>query len=154
LLDCTGAWAAINRGTIRGTVTDPQGGVIPDVKVTVTNMATGVMQTTLTNNAGFYLVAELVPGPYKVRLEKSGFAPHDFDKVAVKANDVATVDAQLSLGEASQTVEVTATNPLIETNAANFSVPVEQTYVNELPLLGRDIQSLVQLIPGVTQSNG
>jgi hypothetical protein len=149
-----GLWAAINRGTIRGTVKDPQGAVIPKAAVTVTNISTNISQTTQSNDSGFYLVAELVPGAYKVRLEVPGFVPMEITNVLVKANDVSTVDAELELGQESQHVEVTATNPLVETTASNFSVPLERTYIEELPILGRDIQSLVQLIPGAVQSLG
>lgn len=116
-----GLWAAINRGTIRGTVKDPQGAVIPKVMVTVTNISTNIFQTTQSNDTGFYLASELVPGTYKVRLEVTGFVPMEITNVLVKANDVATVDAQLNLGQESQHIEVTAVNPLVETTASNFS---------------------------------
>ncbi len=146
--------AAINRGTIQGTMTDPQGAVIPDVTVTVTDTDTGVSQTTKTNSAGFYFVPELVPGTYKVRFEVSGFVPTEVTNVSVRANEVTAVDAQLKLGKALQQVEVIAATPQVETAAANFSVPLERRYVEDLPLVGRDIQSLVQLIPGAVQSVG
>jgi hypothetical protein len=147
-------WGSPNRGTVRGTVTDPQGAVIPNVVVTVTNVSTNISQITRSNSSGFYLVPELLPGPYKLRLEVPGFVPVEISNVMVKANDVTTVDAQLQLGREVQQIEVTAVNPLVETTAANFSVPVERTYIEELPILGRDIQSLVQLIPGAVQSLG
>ena len=61
LLGCTHAWTSINRGSIRGTVTDPQGAAVPRAVISVTNADTGVQQTTQNNSAGFYLVPELVP---------------------------------------------------------------------------------------------
>src|SRR5439155_309282 len=67
--------AAINRGTIQGTVTDAQGAVVPGVTVTVTDRDTGTSQTTKTNGAGFYFVPELVSGSYAVRFGMSGFVP-------------------------------------------------------------------------------
>jgi len=124
------------------------------VQVTITNLDTGVRQTTQTNSAGFYLVEELVPGTYTVHVEHSGFAPVDVTGVAVKANDMATVDLQLKLGTSVQHVEVTASNPLVDTTASNINTPIKTRYVQDLPILGRDIMSLVQLIPGVTQSVG
>jgi hypothetical protein len=139
---------------IRGSVTDPQGALVIAAIVTVTNVETQVSQTSQTNGAGFYLIPELVPGRYKVHLELAGFVPVDVNDVVVKANDVATVDIQMQVGPTAQRVEVTASNPLVETTAANFSTPIEQTYVQDLPLVGRDIQNLVQLVPGVTQSYG
>lgn len=154
LFVCASVWASINRGAIQGTVTDPQGAVTPGVAVTVMNVDTGVAQSTRTNSAGFYYVPELLPGPYKVRFEMAGFVATEVTNVTVKSNDAAAVDAQLKLGTSVQQVEVIATAPLVESTAANFSVSLEHRYVDELPLLGRDIQSLVQLIPGATQSLG
>src|ERR1700674_2364928 len=119
------AWSSINRGSIRGTITDPQGAAVPRAVISVTNADTGVQQTTQTNGAGFYLVPELVPGTYRVHLESGGFVSAEVNGVAVKADDVATVDMQLRLGRMAQHVEVTATNPLGETTAANFSIPRE-----------------------------
>src|ERR1043166_2104459 len=69
LVTCSGVWAAINRGSIRGTVTDPQGAVVANTRITITNIDTGVQQSTQTNTAGFYFIPELVPGPYKVHFE-------------------------------------------------------------------------------------
>lgn len=146
--------AAINRGTIQGTVTDPQGAVVPKVTVTVTDTDTQVSQTIRTNSEGFYFLPELVPGSYKVRFEITGFVAKEVIKVNVRANTITQVDAGLELGKAVQQIEVTAASPLVETGAANFSVPLERRYVEDLPLLGRDIQGLVQLIPGAVQSVG
>jgi len=146
--------ASIDRGAIRGTVTDQQGAVVPGARVVVKSLDTNVQVNLTTNSAGFYLAPELVPGNYSVYVLAEGFSPLTVNNVAVKPNDVATVDMQLKLGPTTQHVEVTATNPLVETAAENVSVPISQRYVQDLPLLGRDIQSLVQLIPGVTQSNG
>ena len=146
--------ASINRGTVQGTVTDPQGAAVPDVQVMVTNVETGVAQALKTNSTGFYFAPELVPGRYKVRFQHSGFVPVDVNEVVVKANDVSTVDTRLALGQTTQHIEVMAAAALVETAASNFSVPLSQHYVQDLPLLGRDIQGLAQLIPGAVQSIG
>ena len=143
--------ASINRGTIRGTVVDPQGKVMPKVAVRARNIATGVEEQTRTDSAGLYVLPELVPGTYVVNVEMAGFKPDQIANVLVKADDVATVDVRLNVGTAVQRVEVSAAQSLVETTASNFSVPVDPKNVEELPVLGRDIQSLVQLIPGVTR---
>jgi len=154
LLASAPLWAAINRGTIQGTVTDPQGAAIPSAVATITNVDMGVSQKISTNNAGFYFVPDLVPGSYRVHFEMAGFVPLEVTSVVVQANEVSRVDAQLQLGRAVQQIEVAAQVPLVETTAANFSASVQHKYVDDLPLLGRDVQSLVQLIPGATQSLG
>src|ERR1700676_591817 len=111
LLGCVQAWPSINRGSIRGTVTDPQGAVMPQVRVIITNTDTGVQTSGQTNVAGFYIFSELVPGAYDVRFEASSFVAAHVTKVAVKPNEVSTVDTQLRLGATAQHIEVTATNP-------------------------------------------
>jgi hypothetical protein len=154
LLACGAGWASINRGSIRGTVTDPQGAVMSAVGITITNLDTGVQQTTQTNGSGFYFVPELVPGTYRVHFEKSGFIAVDVSNIVVEPNDVATVDQNLNIGRAVQSVHVVAATPLVDTTASNFSIAINQHYLQDMPLNGHDIQSLVQLMPGVTQSNG
>ncbi len=146
--------AAINRGNIEGTVTDPQGAVVPGVTVTVTNVDTNVTTTSPTNEAGYYLVPELVPGPYTARFEITGFQSVDTTGIEVIAGRTHRVDAQLSLGLVTETVEVTSAAPLLETAASNFSTTLESRVVQEIPLAGRDIQNVVFLLPGVTQVAG
>lgn len=153
-MGCAVGWADISRGSIRGTVTDPQGAVVPGVSVVIANTDTGVKQTTRTNSAGFYFVPELMAGPYKVHFDMSGFVPMDIDRVEVKSNEVATVDTELKIGATTQSIVVNASSALVDTTASNFSVGIEQVYMQELPIEGRDIQGLVDMIPGVTQSNG
>jgi hypothetical protein len=146
--------ASINRGSIRGTVSDPSGAVMPNVNVTITNTDTGVKTTGHSNAAGFYLFPELVPGNYDVHFETQGFAPADVTSTVVKPNEVSTVDLQLKVGAQAQHVEVTGTNPLVETSATNVGTAVAQRIVGDLPILGRDTQALVNLVPGVTSSIG
>src|SRR5215472_12994670 len=83
--------ASINRGAIRGTVTDPQDAVMPNVEVRARNTATGVEEHTRTNSAGLYVIPELVPGTYDLNVEMAGFKPVQITHVLVKADDVATV---------------------------------------------------------------
>lgn len=154
VLVCAVASASINRGTIQGTVTDPGGAASPGVTVIVTDTDTGESQTSKTNGAGFYFVPELVPGNYRVHFEQSGFVTIDVTQVVVQANQTTQVDRTLELGKTLQRVSVTAAPPAIETDAENFSVSIDPTYMESLPLLGRDIQSFVQLIPGATQTSG
>jgi hypothetical protein len=154
LISCASIRASINRGSIRGTVTDPQGAVMPNAQITITDMDTGVHTTGQTNTAGFYLFSELVPGSYTVHFEAKGFISMEVTRIAVKPNEVSTVDMQLRLGATAQRIEVTATNALVETSPTNIGTAVDQRYMEDLPILGRDTQSLVNLVPGVTSSVG
>jgi len=148
------SWAASDRGEIRGTVTDPQGAVIPGAQVLVRNIDTGIETRLTTNSAGFFLATELIPGNYSVRLTSPGFATLETTGLKVGAGETTTADASMRIGQASQSVEVNATPPLVDSSPSNFATNVDQRYIEDLPLQGRDIQTLVQLIPGVVQSAG
>jgi hypothetical protein len=154
LLPVCGAWAQLNRGQIRGTISDAQGAVVPNVDVTITNNATNVSSHLKTNGSGFYLVQDLVPGIYTVQIRGAGFAKLEVNTVEVQAGSIATVDGSLRVGETTETVDVSAQPPLIEATASNFSTSIQQELLDKVPILGRDIQNLVQLLPGVTQSVG
>ncbi len=146
--------ASIDRGSVQGTVTDQQGGAVPGATVVVKNDETNVETHLTTNSAGFYLASELVPGKYSVHVSASGFSPEDIANVIVTAGPTTTADAQLKVGNVSQHVEVTAAAPLVESTPSNFTTGLAERYIADIPLQGRDIQALVQLMPGVTQSTG
>lgn len=147
-------FASLDRGQVQGTVTDPQGAIVPGAKVVVRNVDTGVETKLVTNGAGFFLATDLVPGKYTVRVEAPGFRLFEISNVVVTANTTVTEDSQLTVGTTAQTIEVRAQAQLAQTTASNFSSGVSQRYVEDLPLQGRDIQTLVQLFPGVVQSSG
>ena len=73
LVCCAIGWAQSDRGSITGTITDSTGGIVPDAAVTATNTATNVVSRTATNESGVYAIPALLPGTYKVRVEKNGF---------------------------------------------------------------------------------
>jgi hypothetical protein len=147
-------FATIDRGIIQGTVTDPQGAAVPGAKVSVTDLDTNVTVDLTTNGAGFYSAPQLVPGRYAVRVTASGFPPVDIKDLTVTAGLTTTADAQLKVGSTTQTVEVTGAAPVVQSAPSNFATTLQTRYIQDIPLPGRDIQALVQLIPGVTQSSG
>ncbi len=147
--------AAIDRGNIQGLVTDEQNAVIPGARVVVRNVATGIEVTLRTNNAGVYVATELVPGPYTIHVEGTGFNTVDITGVSVSANITMTHDIIMRVGATSQAVTVTSETRAIEDSPANFTTAsLDSHTINDLPLVGRDIQTLVQLVPGITQSSG
>lgn len=151
---CSALWAVSNRGSIQGTVTDPQGSVVPGAQVTVRNDATGVEVNLTTNAAGFYNALDLVPGKYIVEFKVAGFSDLVVSGILVLAGSPSTADGKMLVGPSKQVVQVTATNPTIQTSASNFTTFLGRDYLNNIPLEGRDIQTLVQLMPGVVQSSG
>jgi hypothetical protein len=148
------AFGQLNRGQIRGTVTDPQGASVPNVDVVVTDLATNEGTHVKTNNAGFYLVPDLVPGTYVAQLHAPGFSRLDVNNIQVAAGTVVTVDGHLELGQSASKIDVSAAPSLVETTASNFSTSIQGQLLDKVPILGRDIQNLVQLLPGITQSVG
>jgi len=146
--------AQINRGVLEGVVTDPQGGVLPGVSVTVTSVDTKIATLTKTNETGYYHVGNLLPGKYVAHFELAGFSPLEMTEVEITASVETRLDAQLKVGTARQTVEVVSQAAQIETAPTNSSTTVGTILANELPLQGRDIQQLVFLMPGVTAEAG
>jgi hypothetical protein len=146
--------AASDRGTVQGTVRDPQGALMPGVEVTVRNVETNVTNRLKTNNVGFYLVTDLVPGTYSVQFQSQGFAGLELSGIKVTAGGVANADGSMRVGDTAQSVQVSAETPLVESTASNFTTAVQSRMIEDMPINGRDIQTLVQLIPGVIQSAG
>ena len=139
---------------MEGIVTDPQGAVVAGVDVSITDVDTNVTVTTKTNTTGYYRVADLTPGKYKLHVTAAGFSATDIRDVEVPAGQVVKLDAQLKIGSTSEVVEVMAEAALLETAAANFSHSVESRTIQEVPLNGRDLQQLVYLLPGVASAAG
>ena len=154
-VSCIVATAAIDRGNIQGTVADEQNAVIPGAKVVVKNLDTNIEVALTTNNSGVYQASELVPGRYSVRVESRGFSPVEVTNVRVTANSTITTDVQMKLGATTQTVSVSAEAPVVEDTPSNFATAsLDTRAISDLPLVGCDIQTLVQLVPGITQSLG
>ena len=89
-----------------------------------------------------------------MRVSVSGFSPVEIANVTVTPGTTTTVDVQLKVGAITETVEVSALPALVDSTPSNFATALQPGLINEIPLEGRDIQALVQLIPGVTQSSG
>jgi len=146
--------AQLNRGVIEGTVTDPQGAVVPGVAVTVTNLETGVLQTLKTNSAGFYRAQNLVPGRYSIRFVAKAFVAVEVNQVQVLAAQSLEENAALKLGASRQMIQVTAAPPLVQTGATNASSTLSGNIIESVPLAGRDLQQLLNLLPGVNNVAG
>lgn len=146
-------FAQANSGSIRGTVTDPSGAVIPSAKVTLTNVSTGVQQTVTTDGLGDYLFEFLPPATYRINAEVSGFKKFVRESVTLDVTRQLRVDIGLEPGQLTDTVSVNAEASLIETETGALGTTVENRQVTELPLLGRDPQSLRLLAPGVVNTN-
>ncbi len=137
------------RGTLLGRVADPSDAVIVGAKVVATNTATGVAYTSTTNQTGDYMLPFLIPGPYRITAESQGFKSYA-RTVDIRQSERVTIDITLEVGEATQTVEVRAETPLLDTSTASMGQVVDVRTITELPLKDGMVLTLATLTPGVT----
>ena len=140
------------RGSIRGTITDSTGGVLPGVTVTVTNTDTRVSQNVVTDQKGVFLVPYLNPGPYSVTAELSGFRKVVRSSAEVTIGDTLRVDIQLQAGGLTETVEVTADVPVLTTSGVSGTT-ITAKQIEQLPLGDGTAYMLTRLAPGIVDSS-
>jgi hypothetical protein len=146
----TGPAFAQTGSTFNGQVMDQGAAVLPGVTITVTNVSTGVVRTTVTNEQGQYSVPGLEPGTYNIATELSGFAPVARNDVRLTINATITVDFQLKIAGVQETLTVTGEAPLIETTQSKVANTIETTELQNLPMVTRNISGMLQLLPGAT----
>jgi hypothetical protein len=136
-------------GSITGFVTDPSGAAIGDARVTLTNLGTAEKRIQPTGSDGLYSFVNLIPGNYRVEVEKQGFKRITQEPVVVQVQQSSKIDVALPIGQATETVEVTSETPLLQSETSSLGQVVEQRKANELPLNGRNIYSLAAVAPSV-----
>jgi outer membrane receptor protein involved in Fe transport len=137
---------------IVGTVTDQTGAVVEGVTVTVENLATRVTRSALSDSAGNFLVPLLAVGRYAVRAQKAGFRAWSVPEVALAVGDRLRLDVQLEVGAVEQTIEVTAVTPALQSEVSHLGTLVNDRFVRDLPLNGRNFVRLAQLAAGAHES--
>jgi outer membrane receptor protein involved in Fe transport len=148
LLHVPGAFAQVDRATLTGIVKDPSDAAIPGAQVTVTSLATNVVQKATTNANGTYLVLNLPPGEYLVQAEATGFQRFE-QTVSMAIGARARLDVSLSLGAISEMVTVAGVTPLLSTESAVLGTVVDNNEVSKLPLAIRNWDDLLAMVPGV-----
>ena len=142
--------AQVVNATLLGTVTDASGAVVTSARVTALEQNTGVSHATETNGSGNYVFPDTPPGTYTIIVELAGFKKDTRKGVALMVNSSQRVDFQLQPGDVSQTVEVTAAVPLLQTDRSDTGRNLDSSVVQTLPLsTNRNYQSLLNLVPGV-----
>jgi hypothetical protein len=136
-------------GTISGTITDATGGAIPNAKVTIKNVATGVERGVTTNSDGYYTAPNLLPGAYDVTISAQGFNTEVRRGIELTVGAQQTFNLTLQVGTITKTVEVTTEAPVVQLSTSDISAVVNATTVRELPLNGRSWTDLATLQPGV-----
>jgi hypothetical protein len=142
------ASAQVDRASVSGVVRDTGGGVVPGATVTVTSLATNIESHQVTSETGSYQVVNLVPGRYQVEVELSGFKKSS-QVVALEVGQRARLDVELAVGGLNETVTVSETVQLLNTNDSTLGSVVPQMQVANLPLAIRNWDDLLALVPGV-----
>lgn len=145
-----------NRATVIGSVTDPQGGVIPNATIKATNIETNSATSTTSNDSGLYSLPFLPIGRYRISVTASGMKTYVRDNIELRVGDRTQLDFQMEVGAVSETVTVASAAPLLETATASRGQVIDEEKVRDLPLLGRNPFLLAALASGVqiTSSQG
>jgi len=136
-------------GSIGGFVRDPSGGVVPKAKVVVKNEATGEEHPATSNDSGYYNVTNLPPSQYTVTVEAPGFKKFDSTHNRLEPSTALSLDAALTVGAATETVEVSATAAVLQTESSAVQDEVTGKQVSMQELNGRNPLYMAQLLPGV-----
>jgi len=136
-------------GSVVGTVVDSSQSIVPAASVTLTNLGTTEKRTAETDESGLYRFVNLVPGQYRIEAEKTGFKRFVREPVTVQVETATRIDVVMEVGAITQTVEVSAQTPLLQSESSSLGQVVEARKVTEMPLNGRNPLALVALVPGV-----
>ncbi len=139
---------------VRGTVTDQSGAIVVKATVTITNDATNIAQTASSDEHGQYFFTGLRPAVYKVKVQASGFRPAEKENVVLQVDQQTTVDFVIHPLGVNETMEVSTTAPLLDTESATLGTDISSEYVHELPLANRNFFGLTFLAAGVTEVAG
>ena len=147
------AQAQLSTATLYGTVTDSTGAAVPGATVTITETDTQTIRTVKTSSDGSYRADFLPVGPYKVAVSAQGFKTLERTGITLTVTEEAHVDLALSAGGESTTVEVTAEVPLLNTGNSTLGRTVSNVEIDNLPLVDRNVYTLLDLTPGVQNNN-
>jgi hypothetical protein len=142
--------AQVVGGTIQGTITDPNGSAVPDVKVEIENLSTQIITTASSNADGFYTAPNLLPGDYRVTATRAGFAT-TVTQLTLTVGAQRIVNVVMHIGTITEMVKVTTEAPEVELASSEISGVVNATTIRELPLNGRDWTQLATLQPGISK---
>src|SRR6185369_14272154 len=147
------AMAQLSTATLSGTVTDTTGAAIPGASITLTQTETNYVRTTKSKESGSYREEFLPVGPYKITVAAPGFKTLDRSGITLSVLQNADLDLQLQVGTTGETVEVTADVPLINANNSTLGRTISNVEIDNLPLVDRNVYTLLDLTPGVQNNN-
>jgi hypothetical protein len=136
-------------GTILGTVTDQTGAVVAGAKVTLVNEGTGRTREVVTDANGEYTAPSLATGRYTVTAEMAGFKTVALSNIELGVDQRVRMDLHLEVGALTESVQIEATTPLVQTSSSELGTTVQEEQIKTLPLNGRNFVSLTRTVPGV-----
>src|SRR5581483_1233595 len=147
------SWSQTGTSTIRGTITDPQGHVVPGATVTLTNTQTNTTRTTKSTDTGTYVFDLITPATYRVEVDAKGFKKKAVENVAALIGKSTETNIAVEVGTANEVVEVTAASQqaLINTQDATLGNNFDSLQITQLPLEARNVVDLLSLQPGSTR---
>jgi hypothetical protein len=148
LFTAVSTWAQFS-ASIQGSVTDPSGAAVPQAKITLENVSTHITATTTADAEGGYRFVSVAPGSYKISVEASGFSKAE-SSLTLETNQNLSVPLSLKVGSATETIEVTGENPLMNTAETRNQQTLQTQELGTLPLAGRNMLSLTTVAPGVS----
>lgn len=154
LLFALPGFSQANLGRILGVVTDQTGGVIAGATVSVIDVQRGITRSLVSDNDGSYSAPNLIPGEYTVRVEAKGFNAVERKGIVVEVGGDVRVDLSLKPGSQEQTVTVTGEVPAVNTTSATLGGTIQNQTINDLPVNGRNYQSLLDYRPGILSRPG
>lgn len=146
--------AQVFTGSLTGVVTDPSGAVVPGVQVKLTDANKGYSYSSKSDETGRYLLRALPPGTYTLAASAAGFKASVRQGIVLNVNQNTSLNIPLELGEPQQAVQVVGEAALLSTEDASTGQILNRNFVNDLPLLGRNINDLARMAPGVTRAAG
>lgn len=129
--------AQMNLATVVGTVKDPTGAVVPNAKVTITNLGTGMERAATTDNSGYYAITNLDVGHYSLSVSVTGFKTNTIPSIELQVGQTARIDVVLQVGATNQQLTVSAAAPLISTSSSDVGQVVYRNVLNDIPMDGR-----------------
>jgi hypothetical protein len=137
-------------GEVNGTVNDPTGATVPTAMIKLINQATGIETQTTPNQDGRFIFVSVRPGSYILRIQAQGFKVAQTPAFDVGVSQTVTQDVALTVGDVSQTVEISASAELVQRSSTELGTVIQERAVQDLPLNGRNFTQLLTLTPGVT----
>lgn len=134
--------------TLRGSVLDSSGSVVPGARVTLANVRTTATRTLTTGAGGGYVFAALAPGPYRLKVERAGFAPWESPELRLSPGDSLQIDATLTLGGQTESIAVHAEREMIRTDQGAQEGLLTSEQIQDLSIVGRSTVELLRVLPG------